>query len=118
VIAEVLGYRASTVTITRDAVLAATLAAAHFVTTGTLGVVAFLLQGNLTSPDPPGFPYLLVSGVVDVLEFPLVAAVRWLGPETLPGFLPAAIGNSILWGGIATMIVALARRVRASSSPG
>jgi hypothetical protein len=118
VIVEILGYRASTVTITRDAVLAATLAAVHFVTTGTLGVVAFLLQGNLTSPEPPGVAHVLVSAIVDVLEFPLVAAVRWLGPEALPGFLPAAIGNSILWGGVATMIVALARRARASSSPG
>ena len=105
-------------TITREAVLAATLATVHFVTTGTLGVIAFLLQGNLTRPDPPGLAHVLVSAVVDVLEFPLVAAVRWLGPEALPGFLPAAIGNSILWGGIATMIVALARRVRTSSSSG
>jgi hypothetical protein len=106
------------VTITREAILAATLAAVHFVITGTLGVVAFLLQGNLTLSGPPGFAHVLVSAIVDVLEFPLVAAVRWLGPEALPGFLPAAIGNSILWGGIGTMIVALARRLRTSSSSG
>jgi hypothetical protein len=48
----------------------------------------------------------------------LVTAVRWLSPEAMPGFLPAAIGNSILWGGVAAMVVSVVRRARASSSPG
>jgi hypothetical protein len=102
----------------RDAIVGATLAAVHFVVTGTLGVVAFLLQGDFARPAPPASAHVLVSAVVDVLEFPLVTAVRWLSPEALPGFLPAAIGNSILWGGVAAMAVSVARRARASSSPG
>jgi hypothetical protein len=102
----------------RDPLVGATLAAVHFVVTGTLGVVAFLLQGDLARPGPPASAHVLVSAVVDVLEFPLVAAVRWLSPGAIPGFLPAAIGNSILWGSVAAMVVSLARRARASSSPG
>jgi hypothetical protein len=97
----------------RAVILGATLSAVHFLATGTLGVVAFITQGDLTSAGPPTFAHVLVSAVVNVLELPLVTAVRWLSPEALAGFLPTAIANSILWG-VAAVVVSITQ-ARASS---
>ena len=47
----------------------------------TLGVFAFLTQGDFDQPGPPSAAHRLVSAVATVLEFPFVWAVRRYSPE-------------------------------------
>ena len=97
----------------RTLALVAIAASVHVATTLVLGVTAFIAQGNITDPGPPSFFYTVTSAVVDVLEFPLVSAVRKVDPERLSGFTPAAAVNSLLWGVVCCAIWRLTRRRRA-----
>jgi hypothetical protein len=87
-------------------------AAGHFVLSLLIGVFGFLTQGNLTSPDDAPAAHGVLSSVADVLEFPLVWAVRLASPEALTGFTPAAVLNSLLWGSALAAVVVVQRKNR------
>jgi hypothetical protein len=98
--------------------LAGIIGVIHFVTTLALGVLAFMAQGNLTNPGPPSFFHSAVSAVVDVLEFPLVIAVRKADPERLSGFMVAAVANSLFWGAMCCLAWLFIRKMREIPDPG
>jgi len=74
------------------------VAVLHFGAMLAVGALAFASQGDLDNPGPPSRVHRVFRAGAAVLEFPLVTAVRKLSPERLRGFLPAAVGNSLLWG--------------------
>lgn len=97
---------------TRPSTIVLVLAGAtgHFVLSVLIGVAGFLTQGNLTSPDDAPAAHGVLSSVADVLEFPLVWAVRRASPEALTGFTPAAVLNSLLWGSAVAAVVVVLRK--------
>ena len=74
------------------------LATIHFTLMLTLGVMAFLTQGDLDRPGPPSVAHRLISGTTAILEFPFVWAIRRVSPERHEGFTRAAIATSLFWG--------------------
>lgn len=74
------------------------VAAAHLLVTLSLGVLAFLTQGDFDRPAPPSLAHRALSATVHVLEFPGVWTVRRVDRERLRGFEAAAVTNSLLWG--------------------
>lgn len=101
--------------IVRALILVGVISSFHFGTMFSLGVLAFIAQGSLTSPDAPARLYGWVPGVAEILEFPLVWAIRRNDPERLSGFMLAAACNSLLWGTIlygVGVVVARLRSVR------
>ena len=87
-------------------------AAGHFVLSLLIGVSGFLTQGNLISPDDAPAAHKVLSAIADVLEFPLVWALRRASPEALTGFTPAAVLNSLLWGSAVAAVVVARRKAR------
>ena len=77
------------------------LATIHFTLMLTLGVMAFLTQGDFDRPGPPSVTHRLISGHHGILEFPFVWAIRRESPERHEGFTMAAIATSLLWGLVA-----------------
>ena len=73
------------------------IAALHFAAVLTLGVFAFLTQGDFNHPGPPSPAHRLISAASSVLEFPFVWAVRRYSPEHHRGFMVAVIATSVLW---------------------
>jgi hypothetical protein len=73
------------------------ISALHFTAVLTLGVFAFLTQGDFDQRGPPSRTHRLVSATASVLEFPFVCAVRRYSPEHHRGFMVAAIATSVLW---------------------
>jgi len=73
------------------------VAAIHFTTMLTLGVMAFLTQPDFQHPGPPSLANRTISTVATVLEFPFVWMVRRASPERHAGFTTAAIATSVLW---------------------
>jgi hypothetical protein len=77
------------------------LATIHFTLMLTLGVMAFLTQGDFDRPAPPSVAHRLISGTTAILEFPFVWAIRRVSPERHESFTMAAIATSLLWGLVA-----------------
>jgi hypothetical protein len=77
------------------------LATIHFTLMLTLGVMAFLTQGDFDRPGPPSVAHRLISGTTAIMEFPFVWAIRRVSPERHEGFTTAAIATSLLWGLVA-----------------
>jgi hypothetical protein len=74
------------------------IATIHFTLMLTLGVMAFLTQGNFDRPARPSIVHQVISAATAVLEFPFVWAVRRVLPERHETFTRAAIATSLLWG--------------------
>ena len=85
-------------------------ATGHFALSLLIGVSGFLTQGNLTSPDDVPTAHRALSLIADVLEFPLVWAVRRASLEALTGFTAAAVLNSVLWGSVLAAVIIARRR--------
>ncbi len=74
------------------------IATIHFTAMLTVGVMAFLTQGNFERPGPPSLAHRLTSAATATLEFPFVWMVRRASPERHENFTTAAIATSLLWG--------------------
>jgi hypothetical protein len=74
------------------------LATIHFTLMLTLGVMAFLTQGDFGRPAPPSLAHRVISATTAILEFPFVWAVRRVSSERHETFTQAAIATSLLGG--------------------